>query len=37
MNREIEQWVREMPEQYMWTYRRFKTRPNNEPSLYSKK
>ncbi len=34
MNREIEQWVREMPEQYMWTYRRFKTRPNNEPSLY---
>ncbi|HUI46827.1 MAG TPA: lysophospholipid acyltransferase family protein [Nitrospirota bacterium] len=34
MNREIEQWVREMPEQYMWSYRRFKTRPNNEPSLY---
>ena len=27
-------WVREMPEQYMWTYRRFKTRPNNERSLY---
>ena len=35
MNREIERWVREMPEQYMWTYRRFKTRPNNEPSLYA--
>ncbi len=34
MNREIEQWVREMPEQYMWSYRRFKTRPNSEPSLY---
>lgn len=34
MNREIETWVREMPEQYMWSYRRFKTRPNNEPSLY---
>jgi len=34
MNNLIEQWVREMPEQYMWTYRRFKTRPNNEPSLY---
>jgi len=34
MNREIEKWVREMPEQYMWSYRRFKTRPNNEPSLY---
>lgn len=36
MNREIEQWVREMPEQYMWTYRRFKTRPNGEKSLYEK-
>ncbi|HUJ17887.1 MAG TPA: lipid A biosynthesis acyltransferase [Nitrospirota bacterium] len=36
MNQAIEQWVREMPEQYMWSYRRFKTRPNNEPSLYSK-
>jgi KDO2-lipid IV(A) lauroyltransferase len=34
MNEEIEKWVREMPEQYMWSYRRFKTRPNNEPSLY---
>jgi Kdo2-lipid IVA lauroyltransferase/acyltransferase len=36
MNREIENWVREMPEQYMWTYRRFKTRPNGEKSLYEK-
>ncbi len=36
MNLEIEQWVRAMPEQYMWSYRRFKTRPNNEPSLYKK-
>lgn len=34
MNSEIERLVREMPEQYMWSYRRFKTRPNNEPSLY---
>jgi KDO2-lipid IV(A) lauroyltransferase len=34
MNTRIEQWVREMPEQYMWSYRRFKTRPNNEASLY---
>lgn len=34
MNHEIEHWVREMPEQYMWSYRRFKTRPNNERSLY---
>ena len=37
MNEEVEKWVLEMPEQYMWTYRRFKTRPNNEPSLYAKK
>ena len=37
MNEEVEKWVLEMPEQYMWSYRRFKTRPNNEPSLYSKK
>jgi len=36
MNEQIEQWVRTMPEQYMWSYRRFKTRPNNEPSLYNK-
>jgi KDO2-lipid IV(A) lauroyltransferase len=34
MNQEIEAWVREMPDQYMWSYRRFKTRPNNEKSLY---
>lgn len=34
MNQEIEKRVREMPDQYMWSYRRFKTRPNNEPSLY---
>jgi KDO2-lipid IV(A) lauroyltransferase len=37
MNEEVEKWVLEMPEQYLWSYRRFKTRPNNEPSLYSKK
>ncbi|HTP05101.1 MAG TPA: lysophospholipid acyltransferase family protein [Nitrospirota bacterium] len=36
MNEEVEKWVREMPEQYLWSYRRFKTRPNNEPSLYDK-
>ena len=35
MNEEIEKWVREMPDQYMWSCRRFKTRPNNEPSLYA--
>jgi len=37
MNAQIEQWVREMPDQYMWSYRRFKTRPNNEPQLYTDK
>jgi lipid A biosynthesis lauroyl/palmitoleoyl acyltransferase len=37
MNGRIEQWVREMPDQYMWSYRRFKTRPNNEPQLYTDK
>jgi len=36
LNLEIEKWVRQMPEQYLWTYRRFKTRPDNEPSLYPK-
>ena len=37
MNEEVEKWVREMPEQYMWSYRRFKTRPNNEKSFYDTK
>jgi KDO2-lipid IV(A) lauroyltransferase len=35
MNQEIEAWIREMPEQYIWSYRRFKTRPDHEPSLYA--
>ena len=34
MNAFIEERVREMPEQYLWTHRRFKTRPEGEPSLY---
>lgn len=34
MNREIERWVIRMPEQYLWTHRRFKTRPAGEPSVY---
>jgi KDO2-lipid IV(A) lauroyltransferase len=34
MNAEIERVVREAPEQYFWSYRRFKTRPDNEPSPY---
>jgi KDO2-lipid IV(A) lauroyltransferase/lauroyl-KDO2-lipid IV(A) myristoyltransferase len=35
MNAEIEKGVAEMPEQYMWTYKRFKTRPSNAPSPYA--
>lgn len=34
MNAFIEMVVREMPEQYYWLHRRFKTRPPGEPSLY---
>lgn len=34
MNAFIEDRIREMPEQYLWTHRRFKTRPEGEPSLY---
>ena len=34
MNAFIEHRVREMPEQYYWVHRRFKTRPPGEPSLY---
>jgi KDO2-lipid IV(A) lauroyltransferase len=34
MNAFIEARVREMPAQYLWTHRRFKTRPEGEPGLY---
>jgi KDO2-lipid IV(A) lauroyltransferase len=34
MNAFIEDRVREMPAQYLWTHRRFKTRPEGEPGLY---
>jgi len=34
MNAFIEDRVREMPAQYLWLHRRFKTRPAGEPSLY---
>lgn len=34
MNAFIEERVLEMPEQYLWTHRRFKTRPAGEPGLY---
>ena len=34
MNWEIEQGVREMPEQYFWVHKRFKTRPLGESDFY---
>ena len=36
MNQEIERWVLKMPEQYLWTHRRFKTRPAGQPSVYAR-
>jgi len=37
MNAFIEERIREMPEQYLWTHRRFKTRPPGEPSFYARR
>jgi len=35
VNRLVEQWVRETPEQYLWIHRRFRTRPDrSDPPLY---
>ncbi|MDH4133727.1 MAG: lysophospholipid acyltransferase family protein [Gammaproteobacteria bacterium] len=34
MNRIIEEAVREMPEQYFWVHKRFKTRPEGEAPFY---
>ncbi len=34
VNAFIEERVREMPEQYFWVHKRFKTRPEGEPRLY---
>jgi len=37
INQAAEDCVRECPEQYQWSYRRFKTRPDGEASFYKKK
>lgn len=34
LNRGIEDYIRQYPEQYQWSYRRFKTRPKGEASFY---
>ena len=36
MNAFIEERVREVPSEYLWTHKRFKTRPPGAPSIYSK-
>ncbi|MDD5296973.1 MAG: lipid A biosynthesis acyltransferase [Rhodocyclaceae bacterium] len=36
MNACIEEWVRDMPEQYYWVHKRFKTRPEGEKSFYDR-
>ncbi len=36
MNQFIEERVLEMPEQYLWTHKRFKTRPPGVPSVYAR-
>lgn len=35
MNRAIENMVRQMPDQYLWVHKRFKTRPPGEPKFYA--
>lgn len=34
MNRHLQDYIDEMPEQYYWVHKRFKTRPEGQPSLY---
>ncbi len=35
LNALLESWIREVPEQYLWVHRRFKTRPPGCPDLYT--
>ncbi len=37
INQAVEDCVRECPEQYQWSYRRFKSRPEGEASVYKRK
>lgn len=37
INQLIEQTIRKQPDQYLWVHRRFKTRPEGEPSVYARK
>lgn len=34
MNQYLQTWIDEVPEQYYWVHKRFKTRPDGEPSPY---
>ena len=34
LNAALEEAIRDKPEQYIWQYKRFKTRPEGEPRLY---
>jgi KDO2-lipid IV(A) lauroyltransferase len=36
LNLAVEQAVRQLPDQYLWSYKRFKTRPPGMPKLYQK-
>jgi KDO2-lipid IV(A) lauroyltransferase len=34
INQMLEHAIKQQPDQYMWVHRRFKTRPEGEPSVY---
>lgn len=36
LNRSVEALIRECPEQYQWTYKRFKRRPEGAPKVYTR-